>query len=343
MVLIGVERIGPIRTLRDRFPCQDGHRAMGASGTSTRRVIAVITLMVLAAWALRGYVPGVDRAAERAEAHHSNPVALVAVVVLLCAAVAIIGFAIIVRMRDRRPVRAPVGGLPRDAGPREWPSWRFAAVALVVVIGLVLLVVLLSQLVDPVSIEPSPPTDGPDGPVPDEPIAPRQPDEGDGSIINYLIPPMLILMALIVVGTAVASRRQRRRLEPTAVVVDDDEQAMPAATTSLARAAEIGLAEIGDLSREPREAIIACYAAMERELTWVPGAVPQACDTPTEVLARAVACGAVRSDSATELVDLFEEARFSPHVMGEKHRDAAVRVLNRVLTELPQRTSGAVV
>ena len=50
----------------------------------------------------------------------------------------------------------------------------------------------------------------------------------------------------------------------------------PATTTSLARAAEVGLAEIGDLSREPREAIIACYAAMERELTRVPGAAPQA-------------------------------------------------------------------
>lgn len=30
-----------------------------------------------------------------------------------------------------------------------------------------------------------------------------------------------------------------------------------------------------DLSREPREAIIACYAAMERELAHVPGAVPR--------------------------------------------------------------------
>ena len=53
---------------------------------------------------------------------------------------------------------------------------------------------------------------------------------------------------------------------------------------SLVRAAELGLAEIADLSREPREAIIACYAAMERELANVPGAVPQDFDTPTEVL-----------------------------------------------------------
>jgi hypothetical protein len=44
---------------------------------------------------------------------------------------------------------------------------------------------------------------------------------------------------------------------------------------------------------------------------------------------------ALRADSATELVELFEEARFSAHVMTEAHRDAAVQVLERVLAELP--------
>ena len=91
------------------------------------------------------------------------------------------------------------------------------------------------------------------------------------------------------------------------------------------RAAEVGLAEIADLSREPREAIIACYAAMERELANVPGAAPQDFDTPTEVLARAVEHHALHADNAVQLVNLFEEARFSPHVMNEGHREAAVR------------------
>ena len=80
-----------------------------------------------------------------------------------------------------------------------------------------------------------------------------------------------------------------------------------------------------DLSREPREAIIACYAAMERELANVPGAVPQDFDTPTEVLARAVEHHALHADNAVQLVNLFDEARFSPHVMNEGHRDVAVR------------------
>lgn len=318
---------------------------MGTSGTSTRRVIAVIALMVLVAWALRGYVPGAERTAEEPEQRQSNPLALAAVIVLLCAAVAIIGFAIIVRMRDKRPLLAPAGSLPRDRRPGDRPSWRFTLVALAALIGLVFLVLLLSRLSLPVPTEEVPPAATPDTSVrsdPDDSVSPRpdEDDAADGNVVNYLIPPILLLMALIVVGTAVASRRQGRPPTSADIVEAVDEPVVPTTTTSLARAAEVGLAEIGDLSREPREAIIACYAAMERELTRVPGAAPQAYDTPTEVLARAVASGALRSDSATELVELFEEARFSPHVMSEQHRDAAVQVLNRVLSELPQRTTG---
>ena len=106
------------------------------------------------------------------------------------------------------------------------------------------------------------------------------------------------------------------------------------ADPDLARAAELGLAEIGDLSRDPRQAIIACYAAMERELGKSPGASPQDSDTPTEVLARAIDTQVLRSGSAGELVDLFEEARFSAHIMDEGHRAEAVRALQLVQREL---------
>jgi hypothetical protein len=314
---------------------------MAGFDKSTQRVIAVIALMVLAAWGLRGYVPGAaERPAEPRQPEQSNPAALIAVVALLTAAVAIIGFAIIVRLRDRRPTPPSVGALPRSPGTRGRPTWRFSLIALSVVIGWLLLIVVLSRIGGREAIEQSgtgtgiadtaPGAQSPPAPLPD------QADDTGSNVVGYLVPPMLILMGLVVLGTAVASRRQRRH-EPE-LFGDEDRPAPSSPTTnSLARAAEIGLAEIGDLSREPREAIIACYASMERELTRVPGAIPQDCDTPTEVLARAVERNALRADSATELVELFEEARFSKHVMTEAHRDAAVRVLHRVLAELPGR------
>jgi hypothetical protein len=51
-------------------------------------------------------------------------------------------------------------------------------------------------------------------------------------------------------------------------------------------------------------------------------------------LARAVELQALHIDNAVQLVTLFEEARFSPHVMSEGHRDEAVQVLRLVLAEL---------
>lgn len=311
---------------------------------STQRVIAVIALLVVAAWALRGYIPGSEPIAER-EPPTANPAATAVVIVMLCAAVAIIALAIVVRIRDRKPRRPPGGALPRSSERMGRPTWRFSLIALAGLIAWLLLVSVLSGIerpTDPPAADPpaasesSTPAPDREAPPPDPPADPAS----DSNVVGYLIPPMLVLMALVVVATVIASRRHGH--EPQYVSAEEvGVPATPATADSLARAAEVGLAAIGDLSREPRDAIIACYAAMERELTRVPGAVPQDCDTPSEVLARAVDRNALRADSATELVELFEEARFSPHVMTETHRDAAVRVLERVLAELPQTGSVA--
>jgi hypothetical protein len=313
---------------------------MAGIDKSTARAIAVIALLFVAAWALRGYLPGIDRVAQRARPS-SSPAALVVDIALLAVSVAIIGVAIIVRLRNPPARRPAPGRLPESPGTMGRPTWRFALIALGVAIGWLLLVLLLMRLAHGPGDQPpsgSPTSAGAAGaPATTNPVPrrPNAPDEPGTNIIGYLVPPMLILMALIVVGTIISSRRQRRAaISSPAAGELPEAPAHAGAAESLARAAEVGLAEIGDLTREPREAIIACYAAMERELTHVPGAVPQDCDTPSEVLARAVDRNALHADSATRLVELFEEARFSPHVMTERHRDVAVDALRLVLAEL---------
>jgi Domain of unknown function (DUF4129) len=314
---------------------------MAGSDRSTRSAIAVVALLVLVAVALRGHLPGGDDVADRRRPD-SSPLALVVDIALLAAAVAIIGYAVIVRLRDRRVRPSARGPLPgRSGAVTGRPTWRFSLIALALIIGWLVLVMLLTRVgalgpVDPpASVPAAPPDETAAPPTGDGPQPPPPPDDGGADVLGYLVPPMVILMAMIVAATVIASRLQRRGTTPHPVDADGAEvPASAAATESLARAAELGLAEIGDLSREPREAIIACYAAMERELTRVPGAVPQDCDTPTEVLARAVAHHALHADSATRLVELFEEARFSPHVMTEAHRDMAVEVLRLVLADL---------
>jgi hypothetical protein len=196
---------------------------------------------------------------------------------------------------------------------------------------------LLSQFIGPHGID-QPQSAPPSAvPVPANNV-PRPPGSrvtgADRDVVRYLIASTVALLAMIVAAAIVARRRRIAEPSGSAPVPISQPATAAAAATTLVRAAESGLAAIEDPNHEPRQAIIACYAAMERELRHFPGAVPQDFDTPTEVLARAVEHHALHVDNAAELVNLFEEARFSPHVMTETHRSRALRVLQLVLAEM---------
>lgn len=154
----------------------------------------------------------------------------------------------------------------------------------------------------------------------------------DGGVFGALVVAAITLFVLSAAATWIGRRRAGTAVPPAPWA--DPPAGAASAEPDLARAAELGLVEIGDLSRDPREAIIACYLAMERELEKSPGTTPQDSDTPSEVLARAVERQALDAHSAAELVDLFQEARFSPHVMNESHRAGAVRALRLVQRDL---------
>ncbi|OBK23259.1 hypothetical protein A5634_05745 [Mycobacterium asiaticum] len=310
----------------------------------TARVVALVALLILAAAALRGYLPA--HHGSRLTESSSNNTALLFLVAAIAATLALLAFSIIARLRDPRAVAPSAGdpsGMLGRGGTR--PSWRVVLIALAVIVAWSILVIVLSRLFTPpdvaLDVPQSDPSQGPassSGAAPKPKHPPRHKDSDDmlASLLAF-VPVLLMLF----VGGFIASRRKRAS---TVAETDTDEHAeLPSPETtskSLVRAAEVGLAEMTDLSREPREAIIACYAAMERELANVPGAVPQEFDTPTEVLARAVDQRALHADNAVQLVNLFEEARFSPHVMNEDHRETAVHVLELVLQELVPR-SGA--
>ena len=77
---------------------------MAGMDKSTARAIAVIALLFVTAWALRGYLPGVERVVDR-QRPPSSPAALIVDIALLSISVAIIGIAIITRLRgmDQAP------------------------------------------------------------------------------------------------------------------------------------------------------------------------------------------------------------------------------------------------
>ena len=196
----------------------------------------------------------------------------------------------------------------------------------------ILVFVLVNQLnAGPAEIAQPPRVDAPD-PAPGVTLPADPSDRGLGAVFGYLVATTIGFAVMVVLGAVLAARRPRPA--PAAAVFAPPGAGAAPVADPLAVAAERGLAEVGNLSREPREAIIACYAAMERELAGSAEAAPQESDTPFEVLARAVRHRAVPAEGATTLVELFTEARFSSHVMTEAHRDSAEHALRAVMAGL---------
>jgi Domain of unknown function (DUF4129) len=302
----------------------------------TGRVVALIVLLIFVSAALRGYLPTNHHAPHAQEG--SSRAAFIFVVALLSATLALLAVAVIARLRDPRAMAPKNRDLSEMLGTgRGRPSWRVLLIGLAVIAAWLVIAMLLSRLFVPHTVASTVPAADPGAtpPPPNTPPKQRPPQNNGGSLYPILLAGVVPMLLLLVAGSVVMSRRRWRAAAPPTVVDDYEEPvAPPQRGETLARAAELGLAEMADLSREPREAIIACYAAMESELANVPGAVPQEFDTPTEVLARAVEHHALQADNAVQLVNLFEEARFSPHVMNEGHREVAVDVLRLVLAEL---------
>lgn len=305
---------------------------MPGDGKAVVRTAGVLALMLFAVVALRGVLPGAPPPTP--DNDPDGPGAQAAVVIMLVVSVTALAVAVLARSRAPRPHHAESEPPRRDVGTGGAISWRLLVIAAAVLLAWLLIVVLLMRWSS--TIDPSDPGSAatPANP-PDAPATGRGADPDSGTGGSMFEPLMGTAVALLVLSV-VASVGARRRRTPAIPAPSEGDVATPPPQPAqdLARAAERGLAEVGDRSRDPREAIIACYVAMEQELEKSPSTVPQASDTPAEVLARAVARRAVQADSAAQLVDLFEEARFSPHVMGESHRDDAVRALQVVQREL---------
>lgn len=302
----------------------------------TGRVVALIVLLIVVAAALRGYLPAHEHTAHT----ESGPsrVAFVFVVAALSVTLALVAVAVIARLRDPRAIAPANRDLSEMLGTgRGRPNWRVLLIGLVVIVAWLLVAMLVSRVV-PHGVAPSPQAPAPSAPTAHanpQPPPPQRPQRDNGDMLEILLATTVPILLIVVAGSAIMARRHWKAFTPITAVDDYvGSTPPPKPSESLVRAAELGLAEIGDLNREPREAIIACYAAMERELANVPGAAPQDFDTPTEVLGRAVEHHALHADNAVQLVNLFEEARFSPHVMNERHREEAVQVLRLVLAEL---------
>jgi hypothetical protein len=166
-------------------------------------------------------------------------------------------------------------------------------------------------------------------PIVPPPVHPGVPLGGPGRVaasgagaVWPLIAGMVIAIAVVLTLT-ILSRHKRAR---------DGSPNRGRRITALAE----GLAAGSDALRagtEPRAAIIACYAALERGFA-AAGSAPDAADTPAEVLTRATEAGLVRSASAEVLTSLFRRARYSTELMTSADSAAAASALEQMRTDL---------
>jgi hypothetical protein len=303
------------------------------------RAALLATLVGLLVVALRSRF-GDQNAPSEERPQSGGPASLLGVVALLALSLLILTLALVASLREPPQSNAPRSyEMPGVGRLRIRPSWRLV----VIIISAVLTWLVVAALLAHVRLGQTESGSAPSTPLPaDRPsVEPRPsppplvPSSGSEEALRYLTAGSAALVLLIVAG-AILLRMRTRPPAPQVVSQHAPGSDLPADPEhdSLAAAAELGLAVVADLKREPRQAIIACYAAMERALADAPEAAPQDSDTASEVLERAVRRRVIHAEGGTELVKLFAEARFSTHVMSEAHREDAERALRRVLAEL---------
>jgi hypothetical protein len=138
------------------------------------------------------------------------------------------------------------------------------------------------------------------------------------------------LVGLVVIGGAVVYVRARRPRAATERRSVEDE---------LAQTVEMTIDELRG-ERDPRRAVVASYAAMERTLA-ARGLARRRSETPLEYLGRVLRELSVRESAVRSLTQLFEYAKFSAHEIDAGMKDDAIAALSAVRDDLRQETAAA--
>ena len=138
------------------------------------------------------------------------------------------------------------------------------------------------------------------------------------------------LVVLVAVLRTVIYRRRlsltRHRAPPLAAEAPDD------LAIRLRAAVDEALDELGT-GGPVSDAIIACWLRLEHA-SQVAGVEPVPSDTAEEAIQRVFAVRAVRAAPLERLAELYREARFSRHRLGEADAEAARAALGQVLADL---------
>ena len=277
-----------------------------------RRVTAVVVLLAVTVVGLRAHGT-FSRAAHTAAAGVTG--SLLAILLAGGEGIALIAFVVVLAMARPQQKKKPDDEEP----PRPpFPWWaKTAAVLLALAVLVTPFVVLFSK-------KNRTPTA-----VPAQLTRPRVVPTGTGRLPAPphgapwpVIAGMVIAIALVVALTVWSRRRRSADRAPY----------RPARLARLLDSLAAGHDALST-NADPRAAIIACYAAMERGFT-AAGSAPAAADTPAEVLARAAEAGIIRSAAPELLTGLFRRARYSAEPITGADSGAAATALTQMRADL---------
>ena len=289
-------------------------------GPAVRLAVAVLLLVLAALGSTARGVTHLSTAGMLAAG--TDPVTFIAGAAFVAAACLVLACVLALLIRRRR--RRPDDGFARVSEPVA-PWWvraliTLAALALIALPVAAIVVALRGrrgQRVAPL--------------LPVRPVLPRLtgPVASPGqSGTAFLLGAATAVLAVAVLVTTALWLRHRRRASTAP-------HGRAAAPSPLADAVAAGTAALG-ATAGAREAIIACYAAMEASLATA-GSPRRAADTPEELLNRAEGDGIIRTPAARRLTALFREARFSPHRLADAQRREAMTALDDIGRDLAGR------
>lgn len=161
----------------------------------------------------------------------------------------------------------------------------------------------------------------------------HEPDHAPSIHVPHLVV-VLAVVALVAVLLLAGYKLWRQLYRPAAQDTAAPFTHEPDEQEALAEAVDSGRrALLGDT--DPRAAVIACYAAMERSLAGS-GVARHASDSPQDLLERAAGRGLLGGPHAAGLTALFREARYSTHPMDTTHRDRAAAALDAIAAQLAE-------
>ena len=226
-----------------------------------------------------------------------------------------------------------LGLMQRKAIAQELASGRHGRTSIGALVAFVLVVTLVVRIAGYLNLRPKGEAFEEDTGLGDAQLPPtgqdHKPINDYHPAISWLVVAVVVALALAAVCAYVLSRRRSR------TTADASEEL----AERLALAVDEALDDLR-AETDPRRAIVAAYARMERVLA-ASGVPRRGAETADEYLGRVLRELARGSDAIARLTDLFTQAKFSHHDVDATMKEDAIQALEQVRDELRPSPDGA--